>query len=62
MTDNKKISAPPKPFTQDETIVRKFGNQVYIINVKYKQGAKEALADKWLRIIENSEAYGDLVK
>jgi len=60
MTDNINKVETPKPFTQDETIVREFGNQVYIINAKYKQGASEGLADKWLRIIENSEAYGDL--
>ena len=46
-------STESKPFTQDETLMRKIGNTTYILTAKYKQDAKEGLVDKLLRLIEN---------
>jgi hypothetical protein len=43
------------PFTEDQTFTRKIGNTTYILTAKYKKNATEGLADKLMRIIENSE-------
>jgi hypothetical protein len=53
-TQNKTKTNTLAPFTQDETIVRKIGNTTYILTAKYKQDAKEGLADKLLRLIKNN--------
>jgi len=56
-SDDIKICVPPMspaPFTQDGTLVRKISNTTYILTAKYKQGAKEGLTDKLLRLIENN--------
>ena len=49
----------PEPFTEDETMMGKMGNTTYIINIKYKKGAREGVMDKLLRLIENYDEKVD---
>jgi hypothetical protein len=50
-----KNTTSPAPFTQDETFTQKIGGTTYILTAKYKQGAKEGLVDKLLRLIANGD-------